>query len=313
MKNKILVSVIFILSIASTYATDTPFGFLRFASGARTAGLSGAVTSMTGDLETVIFNPASLYTVEDKNVNVTFIKHVLDINSGLLAYSFNIKGDNGKFAATAGFTSYGSFDYADSQGNLDGTTFGATDLALGLSYSNEIDTNFLYGVTAKYVYAGIEKVSTSALAIDAGILYMLPDGRTNVGLSMLNAGFQMTKIGNQTDKLPLDVRIGINHRLKGLPLLFNFSMHHLADETNGFFNRLKYFSIGGEFNFGEYVLVRIGYDNQIRTLTGAEKDKGLTGFSGGLGIKTPVVNFDYGINQYGAAALLHRFSFEFNL
>ncbi len=312
MKNIILVSVLCILSIASTNASDTSFGFLRFVSGARTAGLSGAVTAMSYDLETIIFNPASLYTVVEKNANVTFIKHVLDINSGLFAYSFDVKGNTGKFAATAGFTSYGTFDYADNQGNLNGT-FGATDLALGLSYSNELDTNFFYGVTAKYVYFGVEKASASAVAVDAGLLYMLPDGRTNIGLSMLNAGFQTSKIGVQNDKLPLDVRIGFNHRLKGLPLLFNFSMHHLADETNGFFNRLKYFSIGGEFNFGEYVLVRIGYDNQIRSLTGAEKDKGLTGFSGGLGIKTPVINFDYGINQYGAAALLHRFSFEFNL
>lgn len=312
MKNKILVPIIFILAIVSSYASDTPFGFLRFASGARTAGLSGAVTSITGDLEMILFNPASLYSVEDKNVNVTFIKHVLDINSGFIAYSYDLKGDNGKLAASAGYTNYGTFDYADNQGNLNGT-FGANDLALGVTYSNIVDTNFLYGVTAKFVYAGIEKASTSALAIDAGLLYMLSDGRTNVGLSMLHAGFQMTKIGDQTDKLPLDVRVGINHRLKGLPLLINFSMHHLADETNGFFERFKYFSIGGEFNFGEYVLVRIGYDNQIRTLTGAEKDKGLTGFSGGLGIKTPVVNFDYGINQYGAAALLHRFTFEFNL
>jgi hypothetical protein len=84
----------------------------------------------------------------------------------------------GKFAAAATFTNYGSFDYADKEG-IKGGTFSASDLDLAFYYSNKIDTNFFYGAGIKFIYSGIEKYSSTALALDLGILYKLKDGRTN--------------------------------------------------------------------------------------------------------------------------------------
>lgn len=308
----ITIYAIVLLSISNSYAVDTPFNFLRYVSSARAAALSGAFSTVTDDPTAVYFNPASISTVEDRQASITFLKHVLDINSGNINYVHDLEG-TGKVAANIGFTSYGSFDYADKLGNRDGRTFGANDLSFGLTYSNELDSNFYYGVTLKYIYAGIEQVSTSALAVDAGLLYQLKDGRTNIGLSVLNAGTQLSKISNQSESLPLDVRIGVNHRLRGLPLLFNFAFHHLADNTDNFFDKFKSFTLGGEFYFGKVFQLRLGYDNQIRTLTSSEIDKGLTGFSGGVGLVFDDYNFDYGFSRYGSSSNLHRFSISMNI
>ena len=67
------------------------------------------------------------------------------------------------------------------------------------------------------------------------------------------------------------------------------------------------------FISGKVIQVRLGYDNQIRNLTSAETNKGLTGFSAGVGIVTEDFNFDYGYTGYGSSANLHRFSVSLNV
>lgn len=307
----IVILIISLFSLANAYSIDSPFNFLRYQSNARNAALAGAGVALTDEVSSLYLNPALISTVGDKQLQVTFLKHILDINSGNIVYIHN--NEYGTFAASAGFTNYGSFDYADKIGNRNGNTFSANDLCFGVSYSNKLDTNLYYGATLKYIYAGIEEVSSSAIAVDAGLVYLLPDTRTKIGLSILNAGTQISKISNENENLPLDVRIGFNHRLRGLPLLFNFSFNHLADQSDNFFSKFKSFSIGGEFYLGKIIMLRVGYDNQIRSSTDAEVDKSLTGFCGGIGIILDDINIDYGYSRYGSAANLHRFSISVNV
>ncbi len=311
-KNLIKLISLALLMNVTAFSIDSPFNFLRYQSNARGAALAGSIVALKNDPSALFYNPALISSVEDKKLQITFLKHVLDINSGGISYIHH-NPEYGNFAASIGFTSYGAFDYADKLGNRDGRTFSASDLTFGLSYSNKLDTNLYYGATIKYIYAGIEEVSTSAIALDAGLIYSLADNRTNLAKSVLHAGTQISKISNQGEDLPLDIRIGFNHRLRGLPLLFNFSFHHLADKTNDFVSKFKSFNIGGEFYVGKNIQLRLGYDNQIRSLTDAEADKGLTGFSGGVEIVLDDFNFDYGFSRYGSSANLHRFSLSLNI
>lgn len=292
-------------------AGQSLFQFLRYNSSARGAGLAGCMVSMPEDPAAFYFNPASIYTVKEKPFSLTFLKHVLDINSGNASYIRKFE-DLGVFAASVGFLSYGSFDRADNNGLITGS-FGGNNLAFGVSYSNILDSNFYYGVTVKFIHTSIDDLSAAAIATDVGFLYRLPDGRTNFGVSVLHAGAQLSKYNGITERLPLDVRLGFNHRLMGLPLLFNMSLHHLADETDSFFEKFRNIAVGGELYLGDYIQLRLGYDNQVRNQTAAESSKGLSGFTGGLGIRHSAFQLDYGLVQYGSAATLHRFSVNFEL
>ena len=57
-------------------------------------------------------------------------------------------------------------------------------------------------------------------------------------------------------------------------------------------------------------MARLGYDNQIHRLTSPSADKGLAGFSGGLGLKFDKFNLDYSVSQIGLSAYLHRMGFS---
>lgn len=291
----------------SLNATETPFSFLRYNSSARASALAGAFVTMKNDPSAVFYNPATIYTVDEKFLSTTFLKHVLDINSGNVSYVYN-KLENGVVAANIAYTNYGSFVRRDINGNVLPGEFSGSNLSLGVTYANELDSNFYYGVTGKVIYLKLEEQSSMALAVDAGLFYKLKDGRTNLGVSVLNVGTQVSKLGNVSDKLPLDIRLGINHRLRGLPLLVNFNFHHLGDNSGNFFEKFKSFSMGGEVYLGKFLMARVGYDNNIRTNISPETSKGLSGISLGAGIKMKDINLDYSFSQYGASAILHRIS-----
>ncbi len=306
----ILTTVCVILAFGGAHAQSS-FHFLTLNSSARAAALGGAFVSMPEDASALFFNPASLSTVQESRMSATFLKHVLDINSGLISY--NSRSESiGKYAVSVQFTSNGSFQGADKNG-VKTTSFSGTEVAFSGTYTNAFDSNFYYGATLKFVYSGLEKTSSTALAADVGLLYQIPKSRVNIGFSILNLGAQLSKYGTEGESLPVDARLGINHRLRGLPLLLNFSFHHLADETDGFFDRFANFSIGGELTVSKVIDLRLGYDNLVRKSVSLETQRGMSGFGAGIGIKTKNVLIDYGASSLGSPATLHRLSVNLKL
>jgi len=289
----------------------TLFPFLRYNMSARAAGLGGATNALTDDISTLFLNPAVLPVLDGPQATATFLKHTLDINSGLAAYTDHIEGF-GSVAASVIYTSYGSFERADRQGVRTGT-FNSQDMAIGVSYANEIDSLITYGATAKFIYSGIDDLVSTALAIDAGLLVRIPQTRTNLALSILNVGAQLSTYDGTRDRMPVDVRLGVNHRLKGLPLLVNVSLIHLADEVPSFMDRFLNFSVGGELYVGKAVRLRVGYDNSTRNTSAVNVASQLTGLSAGFGLIVKSIKIDYAMSTFGSAALLHRFSLGVDL
>jgi len=284
----------------------TIFPFMRGMMSARMAGLGGATVSMTNDPSNVLLNPAVLTTLNQRRVAGTFIKHVLDINAGFATYGEVVDGV-GSLAVTASFTSYGSFDRADGQGIVTGS-FTANDVVLGISLARELDTLISYGITAKVMHSSLADASSTALAIDAGMLFRFPTQRTNLGIAILNVGGQVSTYDGTTDALPLDMRLGVNHRLRGLPLLVNFSLNHLTDDVPSFFDRFLNFSVGGELYLGKVVQLRVGYDNATRNTSSVNVSTQLTGLSAGIGLDLPSLDIDYALSSIGSSAILHRMS-----
>ncbi len=303
---KIIITTLFLFAAFEGVNAQSSFHFLTLNSSARAAALGGAFVSVQEDATAIFINPATLSTVQDSRMSATFLKHVLDINSGLISYNSSSESV-GKYAVSAQFTSNGTFQGADKNG-IKTSTFSGTELAVSGTYTNAFDSNFYYGATLKFIYSGLEKTSSTALAADVGLLYQIPKSRVNIGFSILNMGAQLSKYGPESESLPVDARLGINHRLRGLPLLLNFSFHHLADATDGFFDRFANFSIGGELTVSKVIDLRLGYDNLVRKSVSLETQRGMSGFAAGVGVKTKNVLIDYGASSLGTPATLHRLS-----
>jgi hypothetical protein len=285
--------------------TLSPFDFLRSTESARAAALAGAFVAIGGDASAQLYNPATIPSVPPHTVSLTVIKHVLDINSGLAAYVGRV--GSGWWGANVAFTSYGSFTRTDALGNVLGS-FGASHVAFNLSYANALDTNAYYGVTLGYVQTTIDRRAAGALVASGGLFYQLPHIRTAVGIAVRYVGLNLATMNGEHASLPTDVRIGLSHRLRGLPLLVNVSLTRLAERGQSLGERLRNFAIGGELYIGKAVQIRLGYDNGIRATQSAETTSFLTGVGVGAGLVLSEITLDYTMTTLSAPALVHRLS-----
>ncbi|MCU0364828.1 MAG: PorV/PorQ family protein [Ignavibacteriaceae bacterium] len=144
------------------------------------------------------------------------MKKILDINLFSLAYSTEFE-NIGRFGTAIKYINYGSFDEADEFGNRTGE-FSAGELAFILGYTNEFSENFYYGANAKVIYSSIADESSSALALDFGINYEIPNQKLNLAAAVLNLGTQLSSYIDTKEDLPLDVTVGISKRLENLPV-----------------------------------------------------------------------------------------------
>lgn len=307
MLRKLIFSALFIISGSVFSQTEIPaFDFLRVDPSAKASSLAGAFDTYTDDPNAMFYNPASLSTITKSKVSAGFGKYLLDINFGALSYAMKYK-DIGWFGVGIKYFDYGSFDRADENGVATGETFGANDLMLSVGYGNYLYEELNYGITLKYIYSGIAEYKSSAVALDFGLLYMIPGPQIGLSFAVNNLGAQVKSYIDTKEKLPLDVRVGFSKRLEHTPVRLNVTFTKLTESREKLVQHFKAFSIGAEFIFSDNVSARLGYDNESRQDLKLGTSLGIAGFSTGLGIRmADSYVFDYSLNSLGKVGSTHR-------
>jgi hypothetical protein len=268
--------------------------------------LAGSVISATDDPTLLFYNPASLPTLTSPQGGIGFFKHLLDINSGYVVYGQEFQ-DIGYFGAGIQYTNYGSFDETDDLGNVKGT-FAASDLSFNVGYGTAIDDNLYAGGALEFITSSIAGYSSSGLAANLGILYLIPENRIALGVSLRHAGVQLSTYSGVRESLPADLTIGGSIIPRGLPLLLNVNFHKLNDDAGTFIDRFRSFTVGGEFTLSKSFLLRVGFDNARRKDLKTGTSAGLAGFSGGIGLLVSRYKIDYALSSLGGIGNLHRIS-----
>lgn len=301
----ILISIL--PGIAKSQGDNPTYDFLNIIPSARASALAGAFETYTDDPNIIFYNPAGLSTITKKEVSAGFGKYLLDINFGDAAFAYKYK-DIGWFGAAVKYINYGKFDYTDENGITSGI-FHANDVMFDVGYSNLIYGRVNYGINLKFIYSQIANYTSTALAADIGLMYVIPSEDLSIGFTINNYGKQISSYVNSKERLPLDIRIGVSKKLEHLPLRLSVSLSNLGQGNMHFLDigRLKSFAIGGEFELSDYVSARIGYNNQQRQDMQLGTTFGLSGFSGGIGIKfLEKYKVDYSLNSFGKVGSMHR-------
>jgi len=308
-----LLSLVLLTSGLSALLTQTAaaqrapyvYEMLRSDQSARAAAMAGAFVTVGADPNGFLYNPALLSTIDSVSpVSISGLKHVLDINSGSLAAATRVDGFGGVGAAVT-FMSYGSFNRTDRNGNVDGT-FSSQDLVLTLGWGNDLGEGFSAGLGGEVIFSSIESYSSTALALNGGLYFEDTASRIQAGLALLHLGTQVSGFGEQNESLPLDLKLGVSHQLRGLPLLLAVNFSQLLDDGETFLDRFSSFSVGGEFTLSDPLRLRIGYDNRVRQDVSFGGSKGLAGLSAGVGILVDAYRFDYGFTSLAGIGSQHR-------
>jgi len=308
---KFFSTVLFISLAGVTAWGQTTYEFLRVDMSARAGALGGSFVSNSDDVDVLFYNPAGMQLLDGNPVSFSFVKHLLDINLFSLAFSTELE-DIGRFGAAIKYINYGTFVEADEFGNRPGE-FSAGDLAFILGYSGTFDENFYYGANIKVIYSSIANYSSSAVGVDLGIHYELPQQQINLAAAVLNLGTQVSSYINTTEDLPLDVVVGVSKRLENLPLRLSLDFHRLNEDRDDFVQRFKGFSVGAEFYLSKIFDLRFGYDNERRSELKIGNSSGIAGFNAGLGVHISEYQFDYGYSSLGLVGALHRVSISTHL
>lgn len=306
-----VLTLICLLSVTLT-AGEPGYQFLRVGVTARATALGDAFTARQGDVTTVLYNPASIGFMDQRQATVSYMNHLLDIGSGYIGYA-QPWADYGVFGSSIVYFNYGSFEGYDAFANKT-ESFSAIDWSWNFFYANQYADQWTYGVNLKYISSAIEDYSSSAVAMDLGVQYIYKPLMLQAGVSMLNIGQVTKSFIQKKDDLPFSLQVGIAKKLEKAPITLSA---HLLDMNRALSasDMVQNFSVGAELNPKENLFIRLGYNNQRHRDLNLN-DEGfmsrIAGFSAGLGYTYERYTFDYSFTSWGIGSL-NRFTFSVNL
>ena len=269
--------------------------------------MGGAFVAMPGDVHDIFYNPSGLSLISSRVGTFSYLKHVLDFQSGFVAVAQPVE-NLGRFGAGLQYFNYGTFQKADASGNQLGT-FGASNVAVTLSYANSLfspneaslSSNIHYGLSVKFIYSKIANFSSTAMAADFGFTYETPIQNLVVAGGVFNVGKSFSPFINTKETLPLNYRLGFSKILAHLPLQLSAEGYKFAGEKPGF-------AFGGEFTITQNFFLRFGYNSIGKDQKlGLSQDK-FAGISFGTGFIWNGYHLDYGFTASGAIGNLNRLS-----
>ncbi len=294
---------------AGAGAGASGFEFLRTDFSPRSSAMAGAFLSLRGDVNGIFQNPAVMAYTEERQFCFNYSDYLLDISGGQAGYTQRLIG-YGQLSASILYLNYGSFKETDEFTVPTGRSFSAGDLAMAISYSDYLEDRFTFGVTLKYIHSKIDTYTASALGLDLGMIYEAPfSNDLYLGIALLNFGKALSAYVDTKENLPLTLKFGISKKLAHLPLVYDFSFYNLNGAEDKLVDRLKKFSIGGEFTLSRIFRLRLGYDNDLHQDLDTPTAK-FSGVSLGFGVIWRTYRFDYSFSSYGDLDNAHRFGIQ---
>ncbi|MEW5946630.1 MAG: PorV/PorQ family protein [bacterium] len=262
--------------------------FLAIGIGARPEAMGGAYAAVADDANAVNINPAGMTQVVGREVTVMHNEYLLDLNQEYVSY----------VSGTGRRAWGGSVVYLDmgvqteyTTANQPGGTFHPDSFALTAAYAKQASLNASWGVNLKYVREKIAGYKGTAFALDAGLLYAPEGSPWRAGIVLQNLGTRI-KLGDNSDPLPLTLRVGAAYQLRDYPLLIAGDLYFIKNSD-------AEFHFGAEYRLADVVGLRLGYNSD---------DDLDSGFTFGVGFRQETYALDYAFVPMGDFGDSHRFS-----
>ncbi|WP_068596244.1 type IX secretion system protein PorQ [Vaginella massiliensis] len=318
--------MLFLLYHSAAMAQDGTrvYEFLNITTSARQAALGGnAQTSWDADPNMSLWNPALMNTDMHGQVGINYVSYIADVNFATFSTVYQLS-DYDYVSLHGQYVDYGKLIGADDFGNLTGD-FKANDAAIILGYGREISDFFSVGANVKYINSRIESYTSSAVAADVGISYHNFDDRINVSLVARNIGSQIKTYDGKTEKMPLQINLGVTHRLEHVPIELNMTLHDLqkfniskpynanGQEVSNGRKIIDHVSLGVELFPEQGFNLRLGYNFKRGNDLAVEDLRSFSGLTYGFGIRVNAFRFEYAHANYHKSGGANHFGLVVNL
>ncbi len=309
----------------------TAVPFLSISQGARGMAMGGASVVTASDATGMYWNPAGITDTRGSSFIVDHTEWLASIKYNFVAGAVNL-GDIGTIGLSFTASDIGEMKVTTvDQPEGTGETFSFSDIALSAAYAIKLTDKFSIGISPKFIYERIWRMSASAFAVDVGVKYVTPFDGVTLGMCISNFGQKMQMQGNSSIVLydPDPTTVGNNNKIPtnlstdewSLPLNFKFGVSYkaLSDEVNKLTleadashpsDDYESVDVGAEYVFNDFIALRGGY----RSLFLADSETGLTL---GVGVTQELIgamqiSFDYAYQDFGRLKNVQKFSVAVN-
>ena len=272
------------------------YGFLKIPVSARAAALGGTLVSVVEpEASLADQNPALLCPEMNKEVSLSYINYISDVNIGYASFTGNFLS-HGAWQGAVRYVDYGSFAGYDQEGTYTGD-FSAKDIAISGSVGYPINDRFNVGGTIRGIITNYESYNAFALGVDIGINYYNENVGRSLSLVATNLGGQIKRLDERYTKLPTQIALGWTEEFEHIPICLTLTAHDLLDWDLKF---IQHFNIGVEWIVNEYLYFGGGYN--------------FRNFSVGGGFKYRSWNFQCSYARYNSleGSLHIGLSYKFN-
>ena len=245
---------------------------------AKSAGWGGVNTACGTGIDALFSNVAGLGRISGTEANFSY-NNWLD-NSGVGVSSFGIGqslGDYGVLGISVTSMGFGLIDRTRvNSPEFNNGTFSISNMNIGVSFAKAFSTSIYGGATVKVVNEGIDNVTATGVAIDAGIQYVTGENyEIKFGITLKNWGPAMSYSGDglstvadfygrqmsleqrsQSFEIPSSLNIGASY-----DFLFSENKHRLTTALNFAsmaFSKDQY-TLGLEYSFAKIFMLRSSY------------------------------------------------------
>lgn len=304
----------------------TAANFLTIPVGPRASSIGGAFVAIADDATAIYWNPGGLARMPQSEFAVSYSEWLVNTKFNWIGLSYKLS-DNSAFAVSVNQLDYGSEEITTvEEPNGTGQSWSAQDLAISVTYSQNLSDRFSIGGSLKYISQSIWNESASAYALDIGLLFYTQLEGLRLGMNISNFGTEMKLAGKDllqtVDINPSQTgnndRISANLATDSWTLPLNFTVGLAMDLMNNEMwkvtiasdavypnNHTSFINFGSEIVWNNLVSLRVGYNSLFKE----SAEEGLTagvGFKydfGGLNVKV-----DYGYTDFGIFDNISRFS-----
>ncbi|MBN2364633.1 MAG: PorV/PorQ family protein [Calditrichaeota bacterium] len=248
-----MVFVVLILANSESEASgNNAFNFLQMNIGSRAQGMGKAFTAVSGDLNGLYYNPASVGFA----LHPSLMFYHAQLYEDIAIENFSaMLPDVRNFTFSMGL-SYLHLPEIDEYEINGGSpvhlgTFQVYDFVSQVGVSYLMNRRVSMGMQMKYLQERIDEVTASGVAFDIGVLARLPIDYLSIGASVQNMGPNV-KFDQTKEKLPLTYRLGLAYQLPAYMVTFAFDAVKTIDEDWQFYPGL-------EMEFLKSLAIRTGY------------------------------------------------------
>lgn len=324
MFKKILLAFLIFGSFVSGQDGTRVYEFVNITTSPRQAALGGNAQSMwDADPNMSYWNPALANEQSSGMIAMNYISYLADVKFGTVSGVYEFNED--EFLLLHGqYVDYGNFRGYDEFDNFTGD-FSAKDAAISLGYSRRLSDFFSVGASLKYINSRIESYTSHGVAADFGLVFHDIDYNTNVSLAVRNVGTQLVTYAGTKEKMPIQVNLGVSHRLEHVPVEITFALHDLqkfdiSEEFNDHGIKTKFgrkfidhVSAGVELFPGQPFNIRAGYNFKRGNELKIQEARAFAGLTYGFGIRINAFRFDFAHANYYKGSNTNHFGLIVNL